>query len=89
MAQHGIRRSGQHGRHPPPVRTEHTVTDRVHTAMNPMNATPGKPRLDCLPGEPHRDQLPQCDDPVLALGKLRDPSINLTRRQFPLHARDK
>jgi hypothetical protein len=52
------------------------VTDRIDTAVDHVEPVCFETPLDDPPTQPSFNQLPPCDDAVLAFGQFRDQSID-------------
>jgi len=84
VAEHGARTAGQDGGHPPGVQGEAPMTDRVHPAVQRMQAPTAHPQLDGALPEAQREQLGAADHPVLGLGEDRDRPVGTGWADFGL-----
>jgi len=57
VAEDGTRPAGKHGRHPPALTREQTVTDSVNAPMNDVQAAAFESQRDCATLNAKVDQL--------------------------------
>jgi hypothetical protein len=67
--------AGEDSGHPPAVRREAAVPDRVYPAMDPVERPSAQTRRDRMPSQPRRNELGERDDAVLSLGNAGDPKV--------------
>lgn len=75
----------QHGRGLARVRGSHLMPDQVGPAMQLVQATAPKPDAHLLGGDPKLEQLPACDDTVLARGEGGNYAIGAPSARFTVH----
>lgn len=79
MAEHGSDASGQDRRHPPALRRQRTVTDRVDTRVNGVQPAALEPQLDRTRAGSRLEQLPPGDDAVLPTREVGQKAIEVLR----------
>lgn len=82
MAEHGSDASGQDRRHPPALRRQRTVTDRVDTRVNGVQPAALEPQLDRTRAGSRLEQLPPGDDAVLPTREVGQKAIEVVRGRF-------
>src|SRR2546421_1814634 len=79
VTQRRARSAGEHRGHPPGLRGKRIVAERVHAAMDLMQARLGEAVVDGVPLKPQSDQLTTCHDAVLLPREPRDCQVAATR----------
>jgi hypothetical protein len=75
MADHGIPSTCKDSGHPPALRTETTVPNRIHPAVNPMERPTLHACRDRVSSQSTRDELSERDNAVLPLGNTGNPKV--------------
>jgi hypothetical protein len=76
VAQYGVGTASEHRGHPPRLFTRRLVTDGVDAAMDAMKAATLSSLGDRALRQPHLDELPHRDDPMLRGGDARNLQID-------------
>jgi hypothetical protein len=83
MADEGGGSTGEHGRQKPALRRDNWVPDRIDASVDWMQAPVRDPAPDQRSPHAEREQLPERNHTMLALGYSGDLSI--TRSTFRIH----
>jgi hypothetical protein len=86
MADHGTPSTCKDSGHPPALRREATVPNRIHPAVNPMERPTLHARRDRVSSQSTRDELSERDNAVLPLGNTGNPKVG--RGAFFPHVRE-
>jgi hypothetical protein len=87
VTQHGLGPVRQNGSNEDTAPIEPAVTDGEYPSVQTMKPSPSHPRLHGVGFEPKRDQLPQGNHSVLALGQFG--YLSVTWMWFPAHVTGK
>jgi hypothetical protein len=75
MTQHGVRSERQNGSDEVAAEREPRMTGRIDASLHAMEPPSRDPMIDRPPAEPHSQELPPRNDPVLPLGDLGDHMV--------------
>lgn len=75
MTEHRSLAAGEDRRHPPAVRRETKVPDRIHPSVKPVEPAPLGAHRDRVLSQPGGNELRKRDDAVLPLGDAGDAMI--------------